>query len=203
MLGERSKILFDSIKRLLRRQATSHLRNIVNKTHAADLSIVFRSLPIYDQYKLFEMIDDIEKKGILFSELDEDSFLALTERLQLDDIVEVLEHMPDDDVADLIGRLPEEKSKVILDKMEKEGSEEVEGLLRYGDDTAGGIMVPDFIALREDTTAKEAIESRIPLGRMGRPDEFGGICAFLLSPVASYIHGALLLIDGGLYRGMM
>ena len=61
MLGERSKILFDSIKRLLRRQATSHLRNIVNKTHAADLSIVFRSLPIYDQYKLFEMIDDIEK----------------------------------------------------------------------------------------------------------------------------------------------
>ncbi|MFC1515738.1 magnesium transporter [Thermodesulfobacteriota bacterium] len=159
MLNERSKILIDSIKRLLRRQATSHLRNIVNKTHAADLSIVFLSLPIYDQYKLFEMIDDIEKKGILFSELDEDSFLALTERLQLEDIVEVLEHMPADDVADLIGRLPEGKSKAILDKMEKEGSEEVEGLLRYRDDTAGGIMVPDFIALREDTTAKEAIAS--------------------------------------------
>ncbi|MBW1840219.1 MAG: magnesium transporter [Deltaproteobacteria bacterium] len=159
MLGERSKILVDSIKRLLRRQATSHLCNIVNKTHAADLSIVFRSLPIYDQYKLFEMIDDIEKKGILFSELDEDSFLLLTGRLQLEHIVEVLEHMPADDVADLIGRLPEEKSKAILEKMEKEGSEEVEGLLRYGDDTAGGIMVPDFIALREDITAKEAIES--------------------------------------------
>jgi len=52
-------------------------------------------------------------------------------------------------------------------------------------------------------SAKEAIESRIPLGRMGRPDEFGRICTFLLSPIASYIHGALLLIDGGLYRGMM
>jgi magnesium transporter len=43
--------------------------------------------------------------------------------------------------------------------MKKEGSEEVEGLLHYGDDTAGGIMIPDFIALREDTTAREAIES--------------------------------------------
>jgi 3-oxoacyl-[acyl-carrier protein] reductase len=42
-----------------------------------------------------------------------------------------------------------------------------------------------------------------PLQRMGRPDEFGKPCAFLLSPVASYIHGILLLIDGGLYRGMM
>jgi 3-oxoacyl-[acyl-carrier protein] reductase len=57
--------------------------------------------------------------------------------------------------------------------------------------------------MASNKSAKEAIESRIPLGRMGRPDEFGRICAFLLSPVASYIHGALLLIDGGLYRGMM
>ena len=43
--------------------------------------------------------------------------------------------------------------------MEREGSEEVEDLLSYEDDTAGGIMVPDFIALREDTTAGDAIAS--------------------------------------------
>ncbi|MFX1484193.1 MAG: SDR family oxidoreductase [Promethearchaeota archaeon] len=49
----------------------------------------------------------------------------------------------------------------------------------------------------------ESITSRIPLGRMGSPEEFGPVCAFLLSPVSSYIHGALLLIDGGLYQGMM
>ncbi|MFH2218088.1 MAG: magnesium transporter [Pseudomonadota bacterium] len=159
MLGERSKILLDSIKRLLRRQATSHLSNIVNKTHAADLSIVFRSLPLHDQYKLFEMIEDVQKKGILFREFDEESFLALIESLRMEDVVEILQHMPDDDVADLIGGLPEEKSKAILEKMGKEDSEKVEGLLRYRDDTAGGIMVPDFIALREDVTAGEAIAS--------------------------------------------
>lgn len=49
----------------------------------------------------------------------------------------------------------------------------------------------------------KSITSQIPLGRMGRPEEFGAICAFLLSPLASYIHGALLLVDGGLYKGMM
>jgi magnesium transporter len=43
--------------------------------------------------------------------------------------------------------------------MKKDESEEVEDLLRYKDDTAGGIMVPDFIALRQDVTAKDAIES--------------------------------------------
>jgi len=145
MYGDRSKILIDSIRRLLRRNATTHLRKMVNKTHAADLSIVFRSLSIPDQQQLLDLIDDLEQKGILFSELDEDTFLNLSDVLEIDEIVEILEHMPTDDVADLLGQLPDEKSDTILAKMK--------------DDTAGGIMVTDYIALREETTAKEAIES--------------------------------------------
>lgn len=159
MQTDHHKILIESIRRLLRRDATTHLVKIVDKTHVADLAEVFRSLSLSHQRKLFDMISDIEQKGVLFSELDEDTFLGFIEGMELDDLVEVLDLMPTDDVADLIARLPEDKSASILEKMEKEGSEEVEGLLRYGDDTAGGIMVPDFIALREDITAREAIES--------------------------------------------
>jgi len=159
MLSDRNKILVESIKRLLRREATTHLRKIVDKTHAADMSVVFRSLPLSSQQKLFDMIEDTQQKGVLFSELDEDIFSDFIEGMDLDELVEILEQMPTDDVADIIGRLPKEKSDTILEKMKKEGSEEVEDLLRYGDDTAGGIMVPDFIALKEDTTAKEAIKS--------------------------------------------
>ena len=159
MQTDRNKILVESINRLLRRGATSHLIKIVNKTHAADLSMVFRSLSLSHQRKLFGIIEDTEQKGILFTELDEDTFLDLIEGVELDHFVEILEQMPTDDVADLIGRLPEKMSDTILEKMKVEGSEEVEDLLRYKDDTAGGIMLPDFIALAEDTTAKEAIES--------------------------------------------
>ncbi len=159
MSTDRNRILVDSIKRLMRRGAVSHLAKIVNKTHAADLSVVFRSLSLSQQRELFSLITDIEQKGILFSELDEDTFQDLIEDMKIEDIVRILESMPADDVADIIGRLPEEKSKTILDKMKKAESEEVEDLLRYEDDTAGGIMVPDFIALREDVTARGAIES--------------------------------------------
>lgn len=159
MQTDHHKILIESIRRLLRRDATTNLVKIVDKTHVADLAEVFRSLSLSHQRKLFDMISDIEQKGVLFSELDEDTFMGFIEGMELDDLVEVLDLMPTDDVADLIARLPEDKSASILEKMEKEGSEEVEGLLRYGDDTAGGIMVPDFIALREDVTSREAIES--------------------------------------------
>jgi magnesium transporter len=154
-----NKILVDSVKRLLRRGATSHLAKIVNKTHGADLSVLFRSLSLAQQRRLFDMITDVEQKGILFSELEEDTFQDLIEDMPIEAIVEILESMPADDVADIIGRLPEDRSQDILDKMKKAESEEVEDLLRYDDDTAGGIMVPDFIALKEDVTAKEAIES--------------------------------------------
>jgi magnesium transporter len=159
MINDPDKILVESVKRLLRRDATTRLRKIVKKTHAADLSLVFHSLSIPNQGRLFNLIDDIEIKGEVFSNVGEDTVLNLIEDLNLDDVVEILDLMPKDDVADLLGRLPVEKSDVILEMMKKEGSEEVEGLLHYGDDTAGGIMVPDFIALREDTTARAAIES--------------------------------------------
>ncbi len=159
MLSERNKILVDSIKRLMRRGAITHMRKIVNKTHAADLSVVFRSLSLNSQRKLFNMIDDVEKKGILLSELDKDTLLDLIEGLDIDLLVNILQYMQTDDVADLIGKLPLEKSDAILERMEKKESDEVEELLRYDDDTAGGIMVPEFIALNQDMTAKEAIES--------------------------------------------
>ncbi len=159
MQQDPGKILVDSTKRLLRRGANRHLKKIVNKTHAADLSVVFRSLSLSEQHRLLNMLENVEQKGVLFSELEEDIFLDLIEELTLEEIVEILESMPTDDVADLLGRLPQEKADTILKKMRKEGSHEVEDLLRYEDDTAGGIMIPDFIALREDTTAAEAVES--------------------------------------------
>ncbi len=158
-MSDRNAILMESIKRLLRRNAMQHLRKIVTKTHAADLSRVFDSLSLTEQVKLFNMIEDVEQKGILFSELEKDTLLDFVEVLKIEEVVAVLEDMPTDDVADIIGKLPEETADTILHRMRVEGSEEIEGLLRYEDDTAGGIMVPDFIALSEDVTAAEAIRS--------------------------------------------
>ena len=158
MHHDRQKILTVSVKRLLRRGAQSRLRKIVNKTHGADLSILFRELSLQDQRLLFDMIEDIEQKGILFSELDEDLAIQLIDDMAPDEVVAILEVMPNDDVADLLNELPEETASSLLKRMEREGSNEVEDLMRFDDDTAGGIMNPDFIALNQEITAKAAIE---------------------------------------------
>ena len=159
MAKDQNRILVDSIKRLLRRKAYPNLLKIITKTHAADLSIIFRSLPLEDQCALFNMIPDISKKGTLLSEMDEDAYLDLSENIPAGVLADIFEALPSDDVADLIDLLPEKVSEAVLKKMHRAGVEEVADLLSFADDTAGRIMTPDFIALREDITAKEAIAS--------------------------------------------
>jgi 3-oxoacyl-[acyl-carrier protein] reductase len=60
-------------------------------------------------------------------------------------------------------------------------------------------------AERNGTTLDEEaakIAAAIPLGRMGTPEEFAAVAAFLVSPAASYVTGVSLLVDGGMYRGV-
>jgi magnesium transporter len=159
MPDDRTKLLLDTIKRLLRRGATGHLHKIVNKTHAADLAVVFRFLTLREQEALFDLMETVEQTALLFSELEEELLVKLIEDMPVEKIAEILEQMPNDDVADLLGKLSDERAQALLDLMTREESEEVEGLLRYHEQTAGGIMLPDFIALKEETTAREAIEA--------------------------------------------
>ncbi len=63
-----------------------------------------------------------------------------------------------------------------------------------------------YRAAQNGTTAEiEAakITRTIPMGRMGRPEEFGRVAAFLVSPAASYVTGAMLQVDGGSYVGLL
>ncbi len=63
-----------------------------------------------------------------------------------------------------------------------------------------------YRAAQNGTTAEiEAakITSTIPMRRMGRPEEFGAVAAFLVSPAASYVTGAMLQVDGGSYTGLL
>ena len=54
----------------------------------------------------------------------------------------------------------------------------------------------------DPVAARAAAEAAIPLGRYGRPDEFGRVAAFLLSPVASYVTGCMIPIEGGALRSL-
>lgn len=71
---------------------------------------------------------------------------------------ELLASMSPDDAADLLADLPDERRAHLIAMMEKEDAEDMRELLSYPEDSAGGIMTPDFAWVRLDDTAAEATE---------------------------------------------
>ena len=151
--------LYDHIKRLLRRQAYSHVKKILAKSHPADIAVVFRLFDETEMQKLFSLVASAEEKAEIVSSLDYDLVPQLFSSLEIEGLVEILEKVTPDDLADILAHVPEEMKDRILEGMKKEEKAEVEGLMNFAENTAGGIMSPDFLAMDEELTAREAIEA--------------------------------------------
>lgn len=81
----------------------------------------------------------------------------------------------------------------------KELSIELAPAVRVNGILPGRIATDRMVTLTQgDDDATRAVESSVPLGRLGDPAEFGRVAAFLLSPAASYVTGALVPVDGGI-----
>ena len=151
-------IVLDTFRRLLRRGAIANLSKIVDKMHPADVAKVIRHLAAGPEKRtILDLIKEVETKADVIIEIDPASRNEILSEMPPSDVVAILKELPSDDVADIVGDMPEDKAREILNLMKKEDSVEVEGLLKYPEETAGGIMTPDFFSLTEDTTAQEAI----------------------------------------------
>ncbi|MDF1513434.1 MAG: SDR family oxidoreductase [Anaerolineae bacterium] len=61
----------------------------------------------------------------------------------------------------------------------------------------GYIATDNTAALRDNPVRSRQILERIPAGRWGEPDDFKGVTVFLASKAASYVHGEVVVVDGG------
>ncbi len=158
LIGNEAMVIVDTIRRLNRRNAVDHLLKLVNKTHPADLALIFRHLTPDERNNVFSIIAQTELIGDFLSELDQSIMLELVEDLTPQYMVAILKEMDLDDAADLLEALPEEVANEIRTLMEKEDREDVDELLQYDPESAGGLMSPDFMALDEEMTVGQAIQ---------------------------------------------
>jgi 3-oxoacyl-[acyl-carrier protein] reductase len=97
------------------------------------------------------------------------------------------------------GQVPYTMAKAGLDALTKSLAQELAGRSILVNSVAPGFIATDMTADLPDA-ARDAILARVPLGRMGTPDEVADVVAFLATR-ASYLHGTVVHVNGGLYGG--
>lgn len=157
MIGFEGKVLFDTLRRLHRRGATGNLKKLIGKTHPADLAWVFRSLGVDERKDIFQVIGETEVVADFLSELDASIMVDIVADLSPGFMADIVTIMASDDAADLLEALPGEVAAEIRASMDAVDRQEVEELLKYDPQTAGGIMSPDFMYLDENLTVEETI----------------------------------------------
>jgi len=157
---DRKQLLVNSLRRLVRRGATAHLRRILDKTRSEDLASAMEEFLGAEARHLFAMLlDDPQRAAEVASAFEHSRVEDLFQDLQPSQLKPVFDNLAADDAADILAGLTEDLRNGILAVLTVEDSVDIEELMQYGPDTAGGIMNTDQFALDKEMTAREAIVS--------------------------------------------
>ncbi len=125
--------------------------------HPADLASIIEELTPRDRLGVLATLDD-EALADVVEEMEPDTQVEVIEDLEPERAADILEEMSPDDAADLVADLSDRSRDEILALMEVDEADEVRDLLAFPEDSAGGLMTTEFVAVPATLTAAETIE---------------------------------------------
>jgi len=147
----------DDLKQILRYGSDEELRDFLSLLHPADLADLIEQAEPEERDRIFRLLPP-EKASRVLPEIEDWYRNEIIKRLSHNQIVEIVDEMPSDEAVDLVSELPPEEARRVLEEIEKEDSEKVRRLLRYPEESAGGIMQVELVSVRANATVSEVIE---------------------------------------------
>ncbi|MDE5828894.1 MAG: magnesium transporter [Duncaniella sp.] len=145
------------LRKIISDRRDDEARRELADLHPADIAELYQDLDLEEAEYLFKLLDE-EKAADVLMELDEDDRRKLLSSMNAEDIAKQIDHLDTDDAVDIIQELDEEEREKILshiDDVEQAG--DIIDLLKYDEDTAGGLMGTEMIVVNENWSMPECI----------------------------------------------
>ncbi len=146
----------EELKRLAKAGDVQAFRAKAEQVHASDLSDAFAALDDELRVRLIRQLPPELVSGALAEMEPEERPSELLEALPDEHAADIVEELAVDDAADVIAELPPDRADTILKLVDDR--QEIEDLLKYAEDSAGGIMTSEIVSVDQGATAAEAIE---------------------------------------------
>lgn len=152
--------LLASLRRLIQQRDDDGLRALLSDLYAADVAELLQYLDDEERLHILGLLED-EIVGEVMLHLPEEQREDFLAELAPQRISDIVEELSTDDAADIVSELSEEVAEEVLHNLElsdQEATEEIRDLLRYDENTAGGRMTTDYVAVAGSETVSASIE---------------------------------------------
>lgn len=156
MTQDRDKII-PQLQGLLLDDKKREAGQLISSCQPADIAEILTELEIPERGIVFKLLNH-DTAAMVLEMLDESVIFSLVETLSAKYLAGIINEMPVDDAADLLGNLPQENRELLLNLMQDEEADDVQELMGYDVQSAGGIMTTEYVAIRQDITAGRAID---------------------------------------------
>ena len=150
--------LIDHIKRLITISDKEKLVKNLNDLHYADLAEIFELLEVKEVIFLVKIFDK-ERIADALAEIDEDLREIILENLSTKEIAEKIQELDTDDATDVISELSEDIQESVLSQIkDSELTDDIKELLKYKEDTAGGLMAKELVKVSENLSITKCLD---------------------------------------------
>lgn len=142
--------LLAEIEQLIETQEDTKLVSLMDDVHYADIAEIINELDEDEATYLIKLLES-DKTSDVLTELDEGVRESILKNLSAKEIASELGELDTDDAADIIGELPNEIVQEVISEIEdREHAKDIVDLLRYDENSAGGLMAKELVKVKED-----------------------------------------------------
>ncbi|MBN1825283.1 MAG: magnesium transporter [Candidatus Eisenbacteria bacterium] len=151
-------VLAQRVDELLEAEDFARIAAILREEHPGDVAELLNFADEDHKARLFHLLPE-ETGAEVLSRVDDPTLTTLLADLSDEEISRLVDDLPTDDAADIMGQMEDEDAERVLALLEEEDQESLQKLLEYPEESAGGIMESEFVAVKEHGTAEEVVRA--------------------------------------------